>query len=321
MLDAVHQTLATDTCLSMVKRMYDKAFQAEDPLKIQRFSSLRHLLENELLPAVVSQALASCKPVLTDMVHNLFNQHCHEVMPPGAFTELDGRMRGYVTQQIQAHLASLAKPGMIPATFTLTENDSTSAARAALLDKLKQLRTAIQTISQIAGAPVTAGSMDAFVTHTWKLPSDTEKSLLDTCTGPFSAGCGYRFKWPVSQAKQDPVPSKNSSLAGVTDRSTDEVKLRIKQSFQKIEDQTTNPKASDKVADAFEQPPSEQFWQKTKNQTKNLSLAGATDKGVDDFQQVHSRQSRQGTKNQIKKTRQAKSSAYWKQLVLLGDDE
>ena len=40
------------------------------------------------------------------MVHSLFNQHCHEVMPPGAFTELDGRMRGYVTQQIQAHLAS-----------------------------------------------------------------------------------------------------------------------------------------------------------------------------------------------------------------------
>ena len=47
-LDAVHPT---DTYLSMVKRMYDKAFQAEDPLKIQRFSSLRHLLENELLPA------------------------------------------------------------------------------------------------------------------------------------------------------------------------------------------------------------------------------------------------------------------------------
>ncbi len=58
-LDAVHQTFATDTYLSMVKLMYDKVFQAEDPLKIQRFSSLHHLLDSELLPAVVSQALAS----------------------------------------------------------------------------------------------------------------------------------------------------------------------------------------------------------------------------------------------------------------------
>ncbi len=272
-LDAVHQTFATDTYLSMIKLMYEKAFQAEDPLKIQRFSSLRHLLENELLPAVVSQALASCKPVLTDMVHGLFNQHCHEAMPIAAFTELDGRMRGYFTQQIQAHLASLAKPGMVPSTFTLTKDDSTSATRATLLDKLKQLRTAMQTISQIAGVPVTAGSY-AFVTHTGKpqLPPDTDKSLLDTCTGPFSAGCGYRFKWPVSQAKQDPVPSKNPSLAGVTDRSTDELKLHFKQSPQRIENQTANPKVSDKSAFAFEHLPSEQFMQKTKNQTRLVKI-------------------------------------------------
>ncbi len=72
-LDAVHQTFATDTYLSTVKVMYDKAIQAEDPLEIQRFSSLHHLLETELLPAVMSQALASCKPVLTDMVNSLFN--------------------------------------------------------------------------------------------------------------------------------------------------------------------------------------------------------------------------------------------------------
>lgn len=228
-LDAVHQTFATDTYLSVVKLMYDKVFQAEDPLKIQRFSSLHHLLDSELLPAGVSQALASCKPVLTDMVHSLFNQHCYEVMP-----ELDGRMRGYFSQQIQAHLASLAEPGMVPSTFTLTEDDSTSAARAALLDKLKQLRAAMQTINQIAGVPVT-GSY-AFVTHTGKskLPADTEKSLLETGSGPFNAGCGYRFKWPVSQAKQNLIPSKNPSLVAVTARSVDELEqLQIKLSRQK----------------------------------------------------------------------------------------
>ena len=42
-LDAVHPT---DTYLGMVKVMYDKAFQAEDPLKSQRFSSLHPLLES-----------------------------------------------------------------------------------------------------------------------------------------------------------------------------------------------------------------------------------------------------------------------------------
>ncbi len=233
-LDAVHQTLATDTYLSMVKLMYDKAFQAKDTLKIQRFSSLHHLLENELLPAVVSQALASCKPVLIDMVQRFFNQHCYEVMSPDAFTELDGCMRGYFAQQLQSHLASLAKPGMVPSTFTLTEDDSTSATRAALLDKLQQLRAAMQTISQIAGAPVN-GSY-AFVTHTGKtkLPSDTEKNLLETGSGPFNVGCGYRFKWPVPQAKEDPILSKNPSLAGAIDRSADEVEqLHIKLSKQK----------------------------------------------------------------------------------------
>ena len=100
-LDAVHQTFATDTYLSVVKLMYDKVFQAEDPLKIQRFSSLHHLLDSELLPAGVSQALASCKPVLIDMVQRFFNQHCYEVMSPDAFTELDGCMRGYFAQQLQ----------------------------------------------------------------------------------------------------------------------------------------------------------------------------------------------------------------------------
>jgi len=320
-LDAVHQTFGSDKYLSMIKLMYNKAFQAEDPLKTQRFSSLHHLLENELLPAVVSQALASCKPVLTDMVHSLFNQHCHEVMPPGAFTELDGRMCGCFTQQIQAHLASLAKPGMVPFTFTLTEDDSTSAARAALLDKLKQLRAALQTISQIAGVPVPGSN--AFMTHTGKtqLPpdTDTDKSLLETGSGPFNAGCGYHFKWPVSQAKQDPIPSENPSLAGVTDRSTDELTLRIKQSWQKIRNQTANPKATDKSMFAFEHLPSEQFSQKTKNQTKKPSLAGATGKGIDDFEQLCSKQSRQGNRNQMKKMRQARSNAYWKQPF--GDGE
>lgn len=189
-LDAVHQTFATDTCLSKVKLMYDTAFKAEDPLKFHRFKSLHNLLDSELLPAAVSQALASCKPVLTDMVHSLFNQHCHKVMPLDAFTELDGCMRGYFTQQIQGHLASLARPGAMPSTFTLTEDDSTSAARATLLDKLRQLKAAMQTINQIAGIPVT-GSY-AFVTHTGKpqLPLDTDKSMLETESGHFSADCG-----------------------------------------------------------------------------------------------------------------------------------
>lgn len=67
-LDAVHQTFATDTCLSKVKLMYDTAFKAEDPLKFHCFKSLHNLLDSELLPAAVSQALASCKPVLTDIM-------------------------------------------------------------------------------------------------------------------------------------------------------------------------------------------------------------------------------------------------------------
>ena len=209
LLDAVHQTLATDTYLSMIKLMYAKAFRAEDPLKIQRFSCLHHLLDNELLPAAVSQALASCKPVLTDMVNGLFNQHCHEAMPPGAFTELDGRMRGYFTQQIQAHLASLAKPGMVPSTFTLTEDDSTSAARATLLDKLKQLRAAMQTISQIAGVPVLGSN--ASMTHTQGrlscllrqtracLRLEVDTSML--AVGTVSSGLTLRLRETQSQTR------------------------------------------------------------------------------------------------------------------------
>lgn len=228
-------------------------------------------------------------------------------------------MRGYVTQQIQAHLASLAKPGAVPSTFTLTEDDSTSAARAILLDKLKQLKAALQTISQIAGVPVPGSH--AFMTHTGKtqLPPETDKSLLETGSGQFNAGCGYCFKWPVSQAKQDPVPCKDSSLAEAIDRSTDEVLLHIKQSRQKMENQMTNPKATDKSEFAFKRLSSEQFMQKTKNQTKKPSLAGATGKGVDDFEQLCSKQSRQGNRNQMKKMRQARSNAYWKQPF--GDGE
>ena len=149
-LDAVHERLSASLYLKLVKFMFEEALQAEHPLKLQRFSSLHQLLHTELLPAVVSQALAACKPALTDMVISLFNQHCHGMMPSDAFTELDGRIRGYITQQLQAHLAHLANPGMIPSKFTLTEDDSTAAARASLLDKLKKLEAAIHTINWIA---------------------------------------------------------------------------------------------------------------------------------------------------------------------------
>ena len=210
-LDAVHHAFAIDSYLSMVKLIYDTAFQAEDPLKIHRFTSLRHLLDSELLPAIVSQAVASCKPVLTDMVHTLFNQHCYKVMSPDAFTELDGCIRGYFAQQLQAHLASLAKPGMVPSTFTLIEDDNTSAARAVLLDKLKQLRAAMQTISQIAGVPVRDSYASVTLKGKAELPANTEQSLLETNSGPFNAGCGYRFKWPDPQTKGNPIPSNNPS--------------------------------------------------------------------------------------------------------------
>ncbi|KAA6422228.1 MAG: hypothetical protein FRX49_07698 [Trebouxia sp. A1-2] len=132
-------------------------------------------------------------------------------------------LRIVTSKQIQGHLASLARPGAMPSTFTLTEDDSTSAARATLLDKLRQLKAAMQTINQIAGIPVT-GSY-AFVTHTGKpqLPLDTDKSMLETESGHFSADCGYRIKWPVPQIEGDPLSSKIPSMGPVCQAKEDPV--------------------------------------------------------------------------------------------------
>ena len=202
-LDAVHVHLARDCQLRLVKLMFVKVLQAEHPLKLQRFSSLHQLLLAELLPAVVSQALAACKPVLTDMVNSLFNQHCHDMMPSDAFADLDGRIHGYITLQLQACLAHLRNPGMIPSSFTLAEDDSTAAARASLLDKLKKLEAAIHTINRIAGVPE-AGSY-AFVTSTGssKQPADTDYTAPEIGSAPFSASGQFSWRWPVPHAKQD----------------------------------------------------------------------------------------------------------------------
>ena len=203
-LYAVHESLASDSYLRLVKLMFAKALHAKHPLKLQRFSSLHQLLHTELLPAVVSQALAACKPALTDMVISLFNQHCYGTMPPDAFTELDGRVRGYITQQLQAHIAHLANPGMIPSSFTLTEDDSTAAARAALLDKLKKLQAAIHTINRIAGNPEASRDY-AFVTSTEvsKQPAESDSIMPEIGSAPFSACGHFSWRWPVSRAKRD----------------------------------------------------------------------------------------------------------------------
>ena len=211
-LDAVHECLSSDLYLDMVMFMFHEALQAEHPLKLrlQRFSSLNQLLHTELLPAVVSQALAACKPALTDMVNSLFNQHCYGTMPSDAFTELDGRIRGYITQQIQAHLAHLANPGMVPPSFTLTEDDSTAAARAALLDKLKKLQAATHTINRIAGVPEAGSYAHVISTGTPKQPAESDNTTLEIGNPPFSGSGQFSWRWPAVCAKQDTDSSKQS---------------------------------------------------------------------------------------------------------------
>ena len=206
-LDAVHDIsgqVKTGTCqdihqFTLVQTGFSKAFLAENSLKLQRFQSLSQLLHDTLLPAAVRQALDISKPILEKMVHDLFMDHCQGALPADAFTTLEKRILGCITQHIQSQLTRVGEPGTIPPSFVLAEDEVTAAARAAMLDKLTKLQAAVHTINQIAGLPAT-GSYASFVTAAKsKQATKPMEVLLETGSGPFTASGGYCFKWPATK--------------------------------------------------------------------------------------------------------------------------
>lgn len=163
-------------------------------LKLERFSAVYALIDQELLPGIVRQTLPKRMATLNHMVEDLFSRHSGELMPADAFETLQRRIEGRTVQDMLAQLSSLGDPNTIPPGFELTECESTAAARAALRMKGDKLEAARQTIDKLAGI----SAMDSYASAVSHEKFDAKRS--DEGAGVDGA---YYFVWPHNKR---PVP-------------------------------------------------------------------------------------------------------------------
>ena len=162
--EALRNLLSSDTYLQHLKQSLNPPFKPDghSQLKLRRFQTVHTLLDNQLLPSLVSQTLPSRMAKLEDMVSDLFSSHSGGLLPADALESLERRIEGHTLQEMLALLSSLGHCSTIPAGFQLTEDARTAAARAGLADRVDKLQSARHTINEIAGFPA-SGSYAASV--------------------------------------------------------------------------------------------------------------------------------------------------------------
>ena len=195
-MQAVKTSLNSTVYLDHINMGFAESLLAPHSLKLLCFASFQTLLHTGLLPQMVQQALAACKPVLINRVHEAC-QHAF-AMPPAAdaFKQLDVCLRGCILQSIQARLAWLAEDGRIPKDFRLEEDAATAGHRAAVADKMQKLRHAGRAIHAIAGSE----PLELDITSD-KEEYDAIVHKLELTYG--EAPQGFCFKWP-----EDPPESR-----------------------------------------------------------------------------------------------------------------
>ena len=152
---------------------------------------------------------------LEDMVNGFFSSHSGGMLPSGAFQTLERRIEGHTLQEMLAQLSSLGDHGSIPPGFQLAEDARTAAARAALADRVDKLKSARQTINELAGVPakgscasvVTVGSLDGTIRE----EGGDERSRTDHAYCFTWAGDVKESSAPVGQP--NPLPTTSVSAA------------------------------------------------------------------------------------------------------------
>ncbi len=147
---AVRAALASDKYLLPVLVAFDAAFEKSTPLKLKRFTSLKGLLQTELLPARVAEAKEAAAGVINDMLQKALQQLNYDSPVDDLFQKLDGGIRGCVIRQMTHHLKN--RPLNLPESFILAEDAKVKRKRTRLTDKLIKIQTATDKISHIEEA-------------------------------------------------------------------------------------------------------------------------------------------------------------------------
>lgn len=147
---AVHAALASDKYLKPVVDVFNAVFDKSTPLKLKRFSSLKQLLQSEILPARVAEAKEAAGVVIVDMLQKSMMQLNYDAPVDDLFQKLDSSIRGCIIKHMIYHLKN--RPLSLPEAFVLAEDDRVKRKRAKLTDKLSKICTATDKISHIEDA-------------------------------------------------------------------------------------------------------------------------------------------------------------------------
>ena len=142
---AVHAALASDKYLKPVVDVFNAVFDKSTPLKLKRFSSLKQLLQSEILPARVAEAKEAAGVVIMEMMQLNYDAPVDDL-----FQKLDSSIRGCIIKHMIYHLKN--RPLSLPEAFVLAEDDRVKRKRAKLTDKLSKICTATDKISHIEDA-------------------------------------------------------------------------------------------------------------------------------------------------------------------------
>lgn len=147
---AVRAALASDKYLQPVVEAFGAVFDKSSPLKLKRFTSLKKLLQAELLPSRVAEAKEAAAVVINDMVQKALQQLNYDCAADDLFQKLDSGIRGCIIRQIIHHLKN--RPLNLPESYILAEDDKVKRKRAKLTDKLSKIQTATDKILHIEDA-------------------------------------------------------------------------------------------------------------------------------------------------------------------------
>ena len=147
---AVRAALASDKYLQPVVEAFGAVFDKSSPLKLKRFTSLKKLLQTELLPSRVAEAKEAAAVVINDMVQKALQQLNYDCAADDLFQKLDSGIRGCIIRQIIHHLKN--RPLNLPESYILAEDDKVKRKRAKLTDKLSKIQTATDKILHIEDA-------------------------------------------------------------------------------------------------------------------------------------------------------------------------